>query len=81
MRDETITLELLGARVLALTADMRDLQQRVGTLQIMSLAWREHQFGGIAERIDEGVNLGRQAAAGSADRLRAVFFRAPALCW
>ena len=28
MSDETITLELLGARLMALTADMRDLQQR-----------------------------------------------------
>jgi len=28
MSDETITLELLGARLLGLTADVRDLQQR-----------------------------------------------------
>lgn len=28
MSDETITLELVGARLMALTADVRDLQQR-----------------------------------------------------
>ena len=28
MSDETVTLELLGARLMALTADVRDLQQR-----------------------------------------------------
>jgi len=34
---------------------------------------REHHLDGIAERIDEDVNLGGQSAAGSADRLLAVF--------
>jgi hypothetical protein len=33
MSDETITLELVGARLMALTADVRDVQQRVGTLE------------------------------------------------
>jgi hypothetical protein len=41
----------------------------------------EHYIDGIAERIDEDVNFGGQSAAGSTDRLLAVFFRAPALCW
>ena len=31
--------------------------------------------------IDKDVNFGGQSAARSADRLLAVFFRAPALCW
>jgi MFS family permease len=34
----------------------------------------------IAQSIDERMNFGGQSAARSADRLRAVFFRAPALC-
>jgi hypothetical protein len=46
----------------------------------VGLTRREHQIDGIAEGIDEGVDFGGQSAAGSADRLRAVFFRAPALC-
>ena len=56
------------------------LDQRLRASKIMHLAWREHQFDGIAQRIDERVNFGGQSAARSADRLRAVFFRAPALC-
>jgi hypothetical protein len=46
----------------------------------MSLAWREHQRDGVAQGVDERVNFGGQSAARSADGLRAVFFRAPALC-
>jgi hypothetical protein len=46
----------------------------------MSLTWREHQRDGIAQGVDERVNFGGQSTARSADRLRAVFFRAPALC-
>jgi len=46
----------------------------------VNLTRREHYLDGIAERVDEDVNLGGQSAAGSADRLFAVFFRAPALC-
>ena len=49
--------------------------------QIVSLAWREHQRNGVAEGIDERMDFGGQSAAGSTDRLLAVFFRAPALCW
>jgi hypothetical protein len=45
------------------------------------LTWREHQLDGIAQSIDERVDFGAQSAAGSADGLLAVFFRAPALCW
>jgi hypothetical protein len=36
----------------------------------------------IAQRIDDGVNLGRQASARTADRfVRIPFFRAPPPCW
>jgi hypothetical protein len=47
----------------------------------VGLAWREHQLDGVAKGIDERVDFGRQPAAGSANRLVTVFFRAPALCW
>ncbi len=33
MSEETVTLELVGARLLALTADVRDLQQRFHGLE------------------------------------------------
>jgi hypothetical protein len=56
-------------------------EQRLRASQIVSLTRREHHIDGIAERIDEDVNFAGQSAAGSADRLLAVFFRAPALCW
>ena len=57
------------------------VNQRLCTSEIMGLTWREHYFDGIAQSIDEHVDFGGQSAAGSADRLLAVFFRAPALCW
>jgi hypothetical protein len=44
------------------------------------LPGREPHLDGIAQGIDERVDFGRQSAARAADRLRAVFFRAPALC-
>jgi hypothetical protein len=44
------------------------------------LPGREHQLDGIAQGIDKRVDFGGQSAARSADRLRAVFFRAPLLC-
>jgi hypothetical protein len=47
----------------------------------MGLTRREHHINRIAERIDEGVNFSGQSAARPADRLFAVFFRAPELCW
>ena len=43
-RGETVTLELLGTRLLALTAETRDIQQRVSTL--------EARFGGFEARFD-----------------------------
>jgi hypothetical protein len=48
--------------------------------QIVGLPRRKHQFDRIAQGIDERMDFGRQSSAGSADRLFAVFFRAPALC-
>src|SRR6202795_1634644 len=42
--------------------------------QVVGLSRRQHQFDGIAQGINEGVDFGRQSAAGSSDRLLAVFF-------
>ena len=56
------------------------IDQRLGTSQIVGLPRREQQCDGVAQGIDERVDLGGQSAAGSANRLFAVFFRAPALC-
>ena len=56
------------------------LDQWLGRRQIVGLPCREHQCDGVAKGIDQRVDFGRQSAAGSADCLLAVFFRAPALC-
>jgi len=74
---------LLG--VVALVGDQRSglqaRQQLVGSGKVVGLASGQVERGGIAERIDQGVYLGGQSAAGSADRLvGAGFFWAPALC-
>jgi hypothetical protein len=46
----------------------------------VGLPGRKPDLDGIAERIDQGMDFGGQSAARAPDRLRAVFFRAPALC-
>ena len=63
------------------SAGIDAFDQRFGASQIVILAWAEPHLDGVAEGVDERVNLGGQSAAGSADGLRAVFFWAPALCW
>jgi hypothetical protein len=57
------------------------VDQRLRASPIVGLPGREHQLDGVAKGIDERVDFGRQSATGSTDRLFAVFFRAPALCW
>jgi len=50
-------------------------------LQLVHLPLGQREGHGIAQGIDEGVNLGRQSAARAPDRLIfAPFLRAPALC-
>ena len=46
MNEETITLELVGARLMALTADVRDLQQRFDGLEAR-LGALEGRFGAM----------------------------------
>src|SRR5713101_52393 len=56
-------------------------QQRVGTLQIVGLAWCQKEGEWIAQGIDQGMDFGAQSAFAAPDRLVfAVFFWAPALC-
>ena len=53
----------------------------VGADQIMRLSAGQVEADRIAKRIDQGVDLGAQAAARTPDRLVfASFFWAPALC-
>jgi hypothetical protein len=47
---ETITLELVGARLLALTADVRDLQQRFAGMEVR-LGALETRFSGLEARM------------------------------
>ena len=62
------------------SARISGLEQRFRACEIMILPRRQHQAEGIAQGIDECVDFGGQSSARSADGLRAIFFRAPALC-
>ena len=58
------------------------LNERSTLGDISDLASGENQPQRIAQRIDTGVNLSRQSAPRTTDRLIAtVFFGAPAACW
>lgn len=57
------------------------LRQRHGLGEVVSLTAGEAHDQRVAERIDDGVDLGCQSAARAPDRLvRSPLFRAPALC-
>jgi hypothetical protein len=86
-RRDSPLLERLDERVgvVALVGDdgvgLKRFEQRLGLRDIGSLARCERKCDGVAERVDDGVDLRRQAAARAADGLAlAVFFWAPALC-
>ena len=49
MSDQAITLELVGARLMALTADVRDLQQRFDGMEAR-LGALESRFGAMERR-------------------------------
>ena len=56
-------------------------QQGIRALQVVRLPGREGKAGRVAERVDQGVDLGAQAAPAAPDRLvAAAFLLAPALC-
>jgi len=56
-------------------------QQVIRTVEIMRLTARQMKANRVAERIDQGMDLGAQAAARAADGLVfGNFFWAPALC-
>ena len=56
-------------------------EQRIGSSQIVLLTAGEMKADRIAERIHQGVDLGRQPALAAADRLvRPSFLGAPAAC-
>jgi hypothetical protein len=56
-------------------------QQRLCLAQIRGLPRCQGEGDGVAQSIDQGMNLGRQSASGPSDRLiLASFFWAPALC-
>src|SRR3954452_16062056 len=57
------------------------LGQRRDTDAVMALPREQDEAHQIAQRIDQGDDLGRQAAARSADRLRLSPPLAPVPCW
>ena len=82
-RSSSVSIKCIG--VIALVGQERSgldlVEQRYGLADIGDMAGRERQRHRVAERIDNGVDLGRQPTAGSADGLAlAIFFWAPALC-
>ena len=53
----------------------------VGPLQVVCLAAGQEDANRVAQRVDQGVDLGAQSAARVPDRLVLTgFFWAPALC-
>ncbi len=57
-------------------------QQRVGADQVVNLPWGQQKAQRVAERVDQGVDLGAQSALAAAHRVIVIFFLgAPALCW
>ena len=74
-----------GVRVISFVGEQGlrlDLRgQRLGLLDVMGLAAGQADNKRIAQRIDDGVDLGRQPAARAAYGFSAPpFLRAPALC-
>ena len=56
-------------------------QQLVGPDQVVYLAAGQEEVERVAQRVDQGVDLGTQSAARASDGLvLTVFFLAPALC-
>ena len=56
------------------------VEERVDADAVVTLAGQKHEFGEVAERVDQGQNLGGQAAARLADRLSCSPPFAPVPC-
>ena len=73
-----------AVRIIALVGDDRShfdlFGKRLGLRDVMNLTAGEAEGERIAERVDDGVYLGRQPTARAAYCLVAPFFIAPALC-
>ena len=74
-----------GVDVVRLVGDQRvggELRQKcIGAEQVMCLPRSEQEADRVAERVDQGMDLGAQPAFAAADRLVfAIFLGAPALC-
>ena len=79
-------LDHARVRVAGLVGDQRGGlhvgQQAVGPNQVVCLAAGQEEADRVAQRVDQGVDLGAQSAARASDCLiLASFFWAPALCW
>lgn len=82
-REERRDHTLVGVEGLVGDDDVRSDQgqQPVGAGEVVLLAAGQGEAGRVAERVDQGVDLGRQSAFAPPDGLlRAPFLRAPALC-
>src|SRR5262245_23112757 len=81
--DEWIDHTLLGVERLGRDqrVSLHRRQQVIRSLQVVFLATGQEEADRIAERIDQGMDLGAQPTARAADRLVFTgFFSAPALC-
>jgi hypothetical protein len=54
--EEKVTLDLIGARLLSLTAALDDLQQRASVMEIRFTAM-EARIGGVEQRLDRMIAL------------------------
>ena len=80
----SVRMSIIGSASKALSAIKASgsaYLNRFRASQIIGLPWREYHLDGVAKSIDSAVDFRCQSAARAADRLRAVFFRAPALGW
>jgi hypothetical protein len=61
--------------------DLKSCNERRCLRNVVHLTIRKAPTQGIAQRINDHMNLGAQSATRSADGLRTFFFWAPAACW
>ena len=64
-RKRFVVVALVGQHLL----EIETLDQGLGLLAVVNLPARQNEAQRVAERIDHGVDLGAQTAAGTTDRL------------